>query len=86
MELTLQYAGKIVARPLHLAEPDLLVGHEHDALIITGPDGEELQQVQPPATGWTHDLLESIDYNTIAPFCWDAYLGSLAHWIGSSET
>ena len=72
----------IVARKLSDNEPDLLIGHEHEDLIITDLDKVTLKVIRPPTNGWTHDILESINYYSIND-AWDAYLGK--QWIGCSE-
>lgn len=72
----------IVVRPLHDTEPDLLVGYEHQALVIKDMDEKEIHRMDAPKDGWSHDKLETIDYDSISPE-WDAYLGN--QWIGSSE-
>jgi hypothetical protein len=73
----------IVARPHNPAEPDLLTGHANAPLSFMSGDtpGTELQRVEPPASGWTHEALEEV--NTPASASWNAYLGPT--WVGSSE-
>lgn len=73
----------IVARPLSAKEPDLLLGREYDVLNIKDLDGIPCISYSPPHQGWTHDALEGVDYYSVSPFGWDAYLGN--EWIGSSE-
>ncbi|MCG3740697.1 hypothetical protein [Vibrio cincinnatiensis] len=72
----------IVARPLNDHEPDLLVGFDRQPLIVKNLDGKEIHRIDAPGDGWSHDVLESIDFYCISPQ-WDAYLGE--QWIGSSE-
>ncbi len=73
----------IVARSMSPAEPDLLLGHEFTALRILDLDGVEQISYQPPLEGWSHSALECMDYDSVSPDGWDAYLGQ--QWIGSSE-
>ena len=73
----------IVSRPLNHNEPDLLIGNEHQCLIIKDLDSNVVAKIHAPHSGYTHDLLESVDYFAHSPDGWEAYLGSV--WIGSSE-
>ncbi|TOH16472.1 hypothetical protein [Vibrio parahaemolyticus] len=73
----------IVSRSKHPHEPDLLAGHEFMPLRIVDLDGVEVVQLSAPNGGWRHDTLECVDYGSMSPDGWDAYLG--AQWIGSSE-
>lgn len=73
----------IVSRSLDADEPDLLLGYEHCSLRILDLDGEEQVCYAAPKQGWTHESLESVDYHSVSPNGWDAYLGQ--QWIGSSE-
>lgn len=73
----------IVSRPQHPNERDLLLEHEHDKLSIRNLEGVELACYLAPVQGWTHDALECVDYLSVSPDGWEAYLGS--QWIGSSE-
>ncbi|EJL6419995.1 TPA: hypothetical protein SLZ57_003506 [Vibrio cholerae] len=72
----------IVTRPSNDQEPDLLVGFERQPLVVKDLDGKDIHRVDAPDNGWTHDILERIDYYCISAQ-WDAYLGE--QWIGSSE-
>ena len=73
----------IVARSTSPVEPDLLLGHELTALCIFDLDGVEQISYPPPLGGWSHSVLECMDYDSVSPDGWDAYLGD--QWIGSSE-
>ncbi len=73
----------IVARSLSPAEPDLMEGRTLDPLRILSLEGVEVVQYHAPKEGWTHDALECVDYFSVSPDGWDAYLGE--QWIGSSE-
>ncbi len=73
----------IVARSLSPAEPDLMEGRTLDPLRILSLEGVEVVQYHAPKEGWTHDALECVDYYSVSPDGWDAYLGE--QWIGSSE-
>jgi hypothetical protein len=75
----------IVTRPIMTTEPDLLLNKENLALIITDLAKSEIKRISPPQSGWTHNLLESIEYNEIAANGWEAFLGDTNCWIGSSE-
>ncbi|MCW8336559.1 hypothetical protein [Vibrio paucivorans] len=72
-----------VARSLSPAEPDLITGHTLALLRIVSLEGEEVVQYNAPKGGWTSDVLECVDYFSVSPDGWDAYLGE--QWIGSSE-
>lgn len=72
----------IVTRKEHPKETDLLIGREHSRLVIKGLEDNVIETIQP-SEPWTHEALEMFDYDTIAPFGWNAYLAS--NWIGSSE-
>ncbi|WP_299143618.1 hypothetical protein [uncultured Vibrio sp.] len=73
----------IVARSLSPAEPDLIEGQALAPLRIVSLEGEDVVQYLAPKGGWTHDALECVDYFSVSPDGWDAYLGE--QWIGSSE-
>lgn len=73
----------IVARPCRSHEPDLLIGREFEPLIIQDLAGVECVRYAPPNNGWTHTALECVDYFSVSPDGWEAYLGT--QWIGSSE-
>lgn len=74
----------IIARPITLIEPDLLLGREFEALKFKdAPDGHLLALVPAPPGGWTHDALEQVSLPISANGTWDAYLGP--EWVGSSE-
>ncbi len=73
----------MIARPITMDEPDLLIGGEFMPLRIANLDGVDVVKLSPPEGGWTHDVLESIDYDAISPDGWDVHLGP--QWIGSSE-
>ena len=75
----------IVTRRLSDNEQDRLINKEQLDLIVQDL-GDALQHKQAaPKNGWTHDALEAIDYDSLAPFGWNAYLGHTDNWIGSSE-
>ena len=78
----------IVTRPINASEPDLLLGHDFETLLFTDLDKNLIKKIEAPITGWSHELLEdelkSIS-DDVQRCGWDAYLGSLSHWIGSSE-
>ncbi len=63
--------------------PALLIGHEFHALRIVDLEGEERACYVAPKQGWTHEALEYVDYDSVSPDGWDAYLGE--QWMGSSE-
>ncbi|MDC7692532.1 hypothetical protein [Vogesella indigofera] len=74
----------IVTKPVSAQEKDLLLGNEHEDLIFTNGEDEILLQLDAPATGWTHELLEKAsEHPSLAGKLWDAYLEGC--WIGSSE-
>ncbi|EGQ8535744.1 hypothetical protein [Vibrio parahaemolyticus] len=73
----------IVSRSKHSHEPDLLADHEAMPLRIVDLDGVEVVQLSAPNGGWHHDTLEYVDYDSMSPDGWDAYLGT--QLIGSSE-
>ena len=73
----------IISRPINYSEIDLLIGNEHQCLIIKDLDGYITKEINAPKSGYTHELLEVIDYFIYSPNGWDAYLGNI--WIGSSE-
>ena len=73
----------IVSRPVRSGEPDLLIGHEYCPLWIIDLQGELMALYCAPNGGWTHDALECVDYFSVSPDGWEAYLGK--QWIGSSE-
>ncbi|MFM2588167.1 hypothetical protein [Vibrio sp. TBV020] len=73
----------IVSKPVRSNEPDLLIGHEHQPLRIVNLQGELVAQYCASVSGWTHDALECVDYFSVSPDGWDAYLSD--QWIGSSE-
>lgn len=78
----------IVARAINEKELDLLVGNEHEPFILTDLDNNIISQIKSPENGWTHELLEEQEMtlsDEIWSVGWNAYLGSLEHWIGSSE-
>lgn len=80
----------IVTRPTSPNEPDLLKGNEHQALVFTDLDCNQLLTIQAPAEGWTHDALEKAEAEVsdeILRNGWDVYLNlaSPDNWIGSSE-
>ncbi|APX10020.1 hypothetical protein PPW95_25125 (plasmid) [Vibrio parahaemolyticus] len=76
----------IITRPYSNKEKDLLVGNENLTVVITDLLEIELKQIQAPETGWTHDLLESlnVELNNDYPDGWDAHFSN-GNWIGSSE-
>jgi hypothetical protein len=73
----------IVARPNTAKEPDLLTGHESEALRYVAMDGQELATIPAPASGWTHDALERVRPAIPEGEAWDAFLGT--QWVGRSE-
>ena len=73
----------IISRPINHSEIDLLIGNEHQCLIIKDLEGKITKEIYAPQGGYTHELLELIDYFIYSPNGWDAYLGD--GWIGSSE-
>lgn len=73
----------IVSRPQHPNERDLLLEHKDDSLSIQNLESIELACYHAPEQGWTHDALECVDYSSVSPDGWEAYLGE--QWIGSSE-
>ncbi|WP_330944780.1 hypothetical protein [Vibrio diabolicus] len=75
----------IITEPLNANEPDLLVGNEHKDLLIYDLNGQFIHRQHPPENGWTHASLAQFDLYQVAPFGWEAYLGSTGDWIGSSE-
>lgn len=76
---------KCVARPLHKREPCLLVGFEHEPLVIKQDETKVIFEQSAPTAGWTYDLLEQICSTfTSNESTLDAYLKS-DHWIGSTE-
>ena len=75
----------IVARIMGAETNDLLAGNEHKDIIIFDLNDEFIDCKEPPEGGWSHDLLEAIEYDEIAPNGWDAYLGVKDNWIGGSE-
>ncbi|MBB1585165.1 hypothetical protein [Serratia sp. OS31] len=75
--------SKIVAEPINLEEPDLLVGNEIKPLTIQDLAGHVLARISPNSCGWSHTQLLAIDIDSMAPDGWDAYQGD--QWIGSSE-
>ncbi len=80
----------VVSRPFN-NEPDLLIGHEHKILIVTDLDKNRLYEVQPPTSGWTHDLLETYEREKLYGIQsnvlegWELFLGDFTNWIGGSE-
>lgn len=78
----------IVTQPISSTEKDLLTGNKKKALLVTDLDGQLIKKIRSPFwKGWTHESLAAIDYDNIAKFGWDAYLGTICSndWIGSSE-
>jgi hypothetical protein len=75
----------IVTRPINISETNLLINKEAQPLIITDLEKYEIKRIPAPQDGWTHDKLESIDFNNFAPDGWEAFLGDLSTWIGGSE-
>lgn len=73
----------IITRPINSSEPDLLKGCTLRSLNIKDLSGKLICTIEAPTDEWTHDLLEAIEYDVIAPYGWDAYLQD--DWIGSSE-
>lgn len=74
----------IITRPLK-NDADLLTGHERKNLTVCDLSNNIVKTIHPPASGWTHTLLENINYNKIAPTGWNAFLAWPELWIGSSE-
>lgn len=73
----------IITRPINDSEPDLLIGFEQNDLIIKDLDSNVVATITSNKNGWTHDALETFDFDSYSPFGWVAYLGE--EWIGSSE-
>lgn len=73
----------IITRPTPHRNTDLLSGREHDLLEIRDLEGNLIQELNPSKGGWTHEMLEAIDYSLISPLGWVVYLGGV--FIGSSE-
>ena len=67
------------------AEHDILTPLRHVPLRITTLEGTHITTLQPPATGWTHELLDQhahrLTHDTRDGA--DAWLGS--RWVGSTE-
>ena len=66
-------------------QSDILPGAAHHPLSVTRLDGALIATVEPPAGGWTHELLEQeaerLREDTRAGA--DAWLGTT--WVGSTE-
>lgn len=80
----------VVSKPFD-GEPDLLIGHEHDVLLVTDLDKNKVVEVPSPAGGWTHEFLEAYEREHLYPGKeyelegWELFLGDLTNWIGGSE-
>lgn len=80
--------SKIIARPQNINEPDLLSGHENEALVITDLNDNVMMRIVSNSS-WTFDLLEKMEHVACSVAeahghnTWNAYLGIA--WIGSSE-
>ncbi|MDI5833273.1 hypothetical protein OCF84_20895 (plasmid) [Shewanella xiamenensis] len=72
----------IITRPLNKNEPDFFEEENLSSQVLTvkDTDGNIIEQIEPPAGGWSHDLLEAHIFKVPV---WDAYLGNI--WVGSSE-
>ena len=66
-------------------EPDILTPLRHVPLTIATLDGTHITTLQPPATGWTHELLDRHAHLLIHDTRdgADGWLG--LRWIGSTE-
>lgn len=73
----------IITRPNPHRNTDLLKGREHALLEIKDLEENIIQTLRPSKGGWTHEILESIDYSMLSPLGWVVYLGEV--FIGSSE-
>lgn len=79
---------KIVARPTHGSECDLLAGNERETLVVRDLAGRHWLSIEP-LPEWSHDTLESIASRAdvvefvVKHFGADAFLGG--RWVGSSE-
>lgn len=73
----------LVAKPINDTEKDLLIGNESKELVIQDLDGHIVQKISAPVNGWTHEILDKIDFSETSASGWDAFLGK--QWIGSSE-
>ena len=66
-------------------ESDILPGVAHHPLSVTRLDGALIATIEPPAGGWTHELLEQeaerLREDTRVGA--DAWLGTT--WVGSTE-
>ncbi|MFA0079364.1 hypothetical protein AB4427_14655 [Vibrio artabrorum] len=79
----LQTDADVVARSLSLTEPDTAEVRTLAPLRILSLEGVEVAHYHAPKGGWTHDSLECVDYFSVSPDGWDAYLGD--QWLGSSR-
>ncbi len=78
----------IVTRAKNTQELDLLLGKERETFILTDLDNKIILQIESPSSGWTHDLLEMQELQLSKEIWsdgWNAFLGGLDYWIGSSE-
>lgn len=75
----------IVTRPVGNESDDLLTGHEQSDLLLYDLNDQFMIRKSPPCGGWTHEELEAFDCYQHSPQGWNAYLGTTANWIGSSE-
>lgn len=70
---------------LREGEADILSPVKHETLVIRSLEGRLIEQVAPPAAGWSHADLERqadrLAHKTRMGA--DAYLGS--SWVGSTE-
>ncbi|MBR8172818.1 hypothetical protein KDX27_34390 [Burkholderia cenocepacia] len=78
---------KLVGRPIHVGEPDLLIGRENAVLSVRGPTGNVVFSVSP-SVPWTGDaIVKSLNHEDVVHAVdgdvVDAYLGDC--WIGGTE-
>ncbi|WP_176000306.1 hypothetical protein [Burkholderia vietnamiensis] len=78
---------KLVGRPIHVGERDLLIGRENAVLSVRGPTGNVVFSVSP-SVPWTGDaIVQSLNYEDVVHAVdgdvADAYLGDC--WIGGTE-
>ncbi|HDR9756630.1 hypothetical protein KDX16_16185 [Burkholderia vietnamiensis] len=78
---------KLVGRPIHVGERDLLIGRENAVLSVRGPTGNVVFSVSP-SVPWTGDaIVQSLNHEDVVHAVdgdvADAYLGDC--WIGGTE-
>ncbi|EPN0316301.1 hypothetical protein ACTTZI_004203 [Vibrio vulnificus] len=76
----------IVTRPIRDNEPDLLLGHELNNVLVFDLHENNLEEIKCPDKGWTHDKLEVLSQKLNVKYKsgWDAFF-SCGRWIGCSE-